>query len=38
MGMIYKRNKTYWIKDYRNGKPFYERVPRAIKKTMLNAF
>jgi len=24
MGMIYKRGKTYWIKYYRNGKPFYE--------------
>jgi integrase len=24
MGMIYKRNKTYWIKYYRNGKPYYE--------------
>jgi hypothetical protein len=24
MGMIYKRGKTYWIKYYRNGKPYYE--------------
>lgn len=24
MGMIYKRGKVYWIKYYRNGKPFYE--------------
>lgn len=24
MGMIYKRGRTYWIKYYRNGKPFYE--------------
>jgi integrase len=24
MGMIYKRGKTFWIKYYRNGKPFYE--------------
>ena len=24
MGMIYKRGETYWIKYYRNGKPFYE--------------
>jgi hypothetical protein len=24
MGMIYRRGKTYWIKYYRNGKPFYE--------------
>ena len=24
MGTIYKRGKTYWIKYYRNGKPFYE--------------
>jgi len=24
MGAIYKRNKTYWIKYYRNGKPYYE--------------
>ncbi|GAB4389923.1 MAG: hypothetical protein Kow0025_18470 [Thermodesulfovibrionales bacterium] len=24
MGMIYLRGKTYWIKYYRNGKPFYE--------------
>ncbi len=24
MGMIYKRGKTWWIKYYRNGKPYYE--------------
>ncbi len=24
MGMIYKRGKTFWIKYYRNGKPYYE--------------
>ena len=24
MGMIYKRNRIYWIKYYRNGKPFFE--------------
>jgi len=24
MGTIYKRGKTYWIKYYQNGKPFYE--------------
>jgi integrase len=24
MGMIYKRGKRYWIKYYRNGKPYYE--------------
>jgi integrase len=24
MGMIYKRGKVYWIKYYRNGKPYYE--------------
>jgi integrase len=24
MGMIYKRGKTYWIKYYRHGKPYYE--------------
>lgn len=24
MGLIYKRGKTWWIKYYRNGKPFYE--------------
>lgn len=24
MGMVYKRGKTFWIKYYRNGKPFYE--------------
>ena len=24
MGMIYERGKTYWIKYYRNGKPYRE--------------
>jgi len=24
MGSIYKRGQTYWVKYYRNGKPFYE--------------
>jgi hypothetical protein len=24
MGSIYKRGKVYWIKYYRNGKPYYE--------------
>jgi integrase len=24
MGMIYKRGKVFWIKYYRNGKPFFE--------------
>lgn len=24
MGTIYKRNNTYWLKYYRNGKPYYE--------------
>jgi integrase len=24
MGMIYKRGRTFWVKYYRNGKPFYE--------------
>jgi integrase len=24
MGMIYKRGRVYWIKYYRNGKPYYE--------------
>jgi hypothetical protein len=26
MGMIYKRGNTYWLKYYRNGKPYYESV------------
>jgi len=26
MGMIYMRGNTFWIKYYRNGKPFYESV------------
>ena len=24
MVMIYKRGETYWVKYYRNGKPYYE--------------
>ena len=24
MGTIYKRGNTYWLKYYRNGKPYYE--------------
>ena len=24
MGTLYRRNKVYWIKYYRNGKPYYE--------------
>jgi hypothetical protein len=24
MGTIYKRGQTYWLKYYRNGKPYYE--------------
>jgi len=24
MGSIYKRGQTYWLKYYRNGKPYYE--------------
>jgi integrase len=32
MGMIYKRGKTYWIKYYRNGKPYYESS-RSRKET-----
>ena len=24
MGMIYKRGETYWVKYYRNGKPYHE--------------
>ena len=29
MGMIYKRGKTYWIKYYRNGKPYRESTKSA---------
>jgi integrase len=32
MGMIYKRGKTFWIKYYRNGKPYYESS-RSKKET-----
>lgn len=31
MGMIYKRGKVYWIKYYRNGKPFREST-KSIKE------
>ncbi len=24
MGSIYKRGKTFWVKYYRNGKPYFE--------------
>jgi integrase len=33
MGMIYKRGKIYWIKYYRNGKPYYESS-RGHKESM----
>lgn len=32
VGMIYKRGKTYWIKYYRNGKPYREST-RSHKET-----
>lgn len=32
MGMIYKRGKVYWIKYYRNGKPYREST-RSLKET-----
>ena len=31
MGSIYKRGKTYWIKYYRNGKPYRESV-KSVKE------
>jgi hypothetical protein len=36
MGMIYKRGKTFWIKYYRNGKPFYESA-KSGKESDANA-
>jgi integrase len=32
MGMIYKRSNTYWLKYYRNGKPYYESA-KSSKET-----
>jgi integrase len=32
MGTIYKRGQTYWLKYYRNGKPYYEST-RSTKET-----
>ena len=32
MGTIYKRGKTYWLKYYRNGKPYYEST-KSSKET-----
>ena len=32
MGTIYKRGQTYWLKYYRNGKPYYESV-KSSKET-----
>jgi integrase len=32
MGTIYKRGNTYWLKYYRNGKPYYESV-KSSKET-----
>jgi integrase len=32
MGTIYKRGNTFWIKYYRNGKPYYEST-RSTKET-----
>jgi len=31
MGTIYKRGKTYWIKYYQNGKPFFESSRSKLK-------
>ena len=36
MGMIYKRGKTYWIKYYQNGKPFFESS-KSKKKMVASA-
>ena len=33
MGMIYLRGKTYWLKYYRNGKPYFESS-KSTKKMM----
>jgi len=32
MGSIYKRGNTYWLKYYRNGKPYYEST-KSSKET-----
>jgi integrase len=32
MGIIYKRGNTYWLKYYRNGKPYYEST-KSSKET-----
>jgi hypothetical protein len=32
MGSIYKRGQTYWLKYYRNGKPYYEST-KSTKET-----
>ena len=32
MGTIYKRGKTYWLKYYRNGKPYFE-ISMSAKET-----
>jgi len=32
MGTIYKRGNTYWLKYYRNGKPYYEST-KSTKET-----
>jgi len=32
MGTIYKRGQTYWLKYYRNGKPYYEST-KSTKET-----
>lgn len=36
MGTIYKRGKTYWIKYYQNGKPFFESS-KSKKKMVANS-
>jgi len=40
MGTIYKRGQTYWLKYYRNGKPYYESTKSSketeAKKLMKN--
>ncbi len=32
MGMIYQRGEIYWVKYYRNGKPYREST-KSIKET-----
>jgi hypothetical protein len=32
MGTIYRRNEVYWIKYFRNGKPYYEYTHSSKKK------